>query len=138
MTIQPSVLIWSVVCFCLLALVLDRLLFRPLLSVMDKRQEKIDAARAKKNAALQERQEQADRAEQEFRLAENRAVQAAADALEEAHRESERALAEKKAENIDRLNAEKAALEREKEALELSLAPEVEAWSLSAARRMLS
>lgn len=49
MTIQPSILIWTLICFAVLMLVLDRLLFRPMLSFMDKRNEKIAAARQKKS-----------------------------------------------------------------------------------------
>ncbi|MCQ2354781.1 MAG: hypothetical protein MJ102_06735 [Clostridia bacterium] len=48
MTIQPSIIIWTIINFVLFMLVVDRLLFRPVLAVMDKRQAKIDAARAAK------------------------------------------------------------------------------------------
>ncbi len=48
MTIQISVTIWTVICFVLLMIILNNLLFKPLLSVMDKRREKIAAAKAKK------------------------------------------------------------------------------------------
>ncbi len=44
MTIQLSVLIWTVICFCVFMLVLDRLLFRPLLRFMDRRREKMECA----------------------------------------------------------------------------------------------
>ena len=47
MTIQVSVVIWTVICFLLLVLILDRLLFRPVLALMDRRRERIDAAREK-------------------------------------------------------------------------------------------
>lgn len=40
MAIQPSVLIWTIINFCLFMLVADRLLFRPILAFMDKRREK--------------------------------------------------------------------------------------------------
>lgn len=54
MTIQPSILLWTVITFCLTVFVLNRFLFRPMLAFMDKRQEKIDKAAAKKaeNARL--------------------------------------------------------------------------------------
>lgn len=45
MTLQPSVMIWTIINFCLLMLVLDRLLFRPLFKVMDAREEKIGRVR---------------------------------------------------------------------------------------------
>lgn len=48
MTIQPSILIWTLISFCLLMLILDRLLFRPMLSFMDARNERIAAAQTKK------------------------------------------------------------------------------------------
>ena len=48
MTIQPSVVIWTVICFLALVLILDRLLFRPVLQVLDRRRERIRAAEAKK------------------------------------------------------------------------------------------
>ncbi len=50
MTIQPSILLWTLICFALMMLVLDRLLFRPMLSFMDARNEKIAAAAQKKEA----------------------------------------------------------------------------------------
>ena len=44
MTVQLPVLVWTVICFCLFVLILDRLLFRPLLAHMDRRSEKIARA----------------------------------------------------------------------------------------------
>lgn len=48
MSIQPSIVIWTVICFVLLMLILNNLLFKPVLEVMDKRRAKIEAAKAKK------------------------------------------------------------------------------------------
>ena len=48
MSIQISVTIWTVICFILAMLILNNLLFKPVLEIMDKRREKIAAARAKK------------------------------------------------------------------------------------------
>ncbi len=41
MTVQYPVLLWTVICFVLFAVILDRLLFRPLLAFMDRREERI-------------------------------------------------------------------------------------------------
>ncbi len=46
MTIQLPILLWTLITFALAMLVLNRLLFRPMLAFMDKRQEKIDRAKA--------------------------------------------------------------------------------------------
>ena len=51
MNIQISVTVWTVICFVVLMLVLNNLLFKPLLSVMDKRRERIESAKAKKAEA---------------------------------------------------------------------------------------
>lgn len=44
MNIQPSLIIWTIICFGLFMLVLDRLLFRPLLKFMDERRRRIEKA----------------------------------------------------------------------------------------------
>ncbi|MBQ3137574.1 MAG: ATP synthase F0 subunit B [Clostridia bacterium] len=44
MNIQPSVIVWTVICFLLLTVILKNLLFTPVLKVIDSRKEKIEAA----------------------------------------------------------------------------------------------
>ncbi len=51
LNIQPSLIIWTVICFGLLMLVLDRLLFRPLLKLMDERKERAESARRRAGEA---------------------------------------------------------------------------------------
>ncbi len=48
MSFQPSVIIWTVICFLLLTVILKNLLFAPVLKVLDERKEKIEAAQQKK------------------------------------------------------------------------------------------
>ena len=48
MNIQPSVMVWTVICFLILTVILKNLLFTPLLKIMDSRREKIQAASKKK------------------------------------------------------------------------------------------
>lgn len=47
MNIQPSVIVWTVICFLLLMFILKNLLFKPVLEVLDKRKEKVDSAEQK-------------------------------------------------------------------------------------------
>lgn len=47
MSIQISVVIWTVICFLLLMVILRNLLFKPVLEVMDKRRERVEKAREK-------------------------------------------------------------------------------------------
>lgn len=58
MNIQLSISIWTVICFILLMLILHFWLLKPLLQLMDKRQARIDAAKAEKEARAQKEQEQ--------------------------------------------------------------------------------
>lgn len=48
MTIQLSVTVWTVICFCLLMFILHNLLFKPVLQVIDKRRERINRAAEKR------------------------------------------------------------------------------------------
>ena len=41
MTIQLSISVWTVICYVLLMIILDKLLFKPVLKVMDERKERI-------------------------------------------------------------------------------------------------
>ncbi len=50
MTIQISVVIWTILCFLLLMLILHFLLFQPVLKMLDQRRERIQNAAAKKAA----------------------------------------------------------------------------------------
>ena len=51
MSIQLPVIIWTVICFCLFALVMSKLLFEPVLKNMDARKARIDKARTDAEAA---------------------------------------------------------------------------------------
>ena len=44
MSIQPSVVVWTVICFLLLMVILKNLLFTPVLRMIDSRKEKVEAA----------------------------------------------------------------------------------------------
>lgn len=48
MTIQLSVTVWTIICFIALMLILHNLLFKPILALLDKRNERIKEAAAKK------------------------------------------------------------------------------------------
>lgn len=69
MTIQPSVLIWTVINFCLLMLILNKLLFKPLLAFMDARKNRIDAAKSELSAAEKAHSDEKARLEEERKKA---------------------------------------------------------------------
>lgn len=127
MTIQVSVLIWAVICFAATALVLDRLLFRPMLRVMDARQEKIDRAKELRRSAQEER-ERVLREREERHIAEAEAAEKEAERLlEEERRAALEAVTAKKEAAKTRLKEEKASLAEESERLYAALSPRADA-----------
>lgn len=44
MNIQPSIIVWTVICFLLLTVILKNLLFNPVLKMLDSRREKVENA----------------------------------------------------------------------------------------------
>ena len=99
MTVQISVTVWTILCFLALMLILDKLLFRPMLSFMDARQEKIDRARARRESQQREREEELRRREDQRAQRERLARQSSAAALDGFRRETAEAVERKKAEN---------------------------------------
>lgn len=87
MTIQISVLIWTVITFCVLMFFLNRCLFRPLLAFMDAREEKIARARRLREEALLAQEAARKAAEERHALAEKEA-RAALEAVVAQMRES--------------------------------------------------
>ncbi len=64
MIIQPSIMVWTVICFLLLMVILKNLLFTPVLKVMDDRRERINSAKEKKETIeklIQENEEQLEK-----------------------------------------------------------------------------
>lgn len=64
MNIQPSIMVWTVICFLLLMVVLKNYLFTPVLKVMDDRRERINSAKEKKENVeklIQENEEQLEK-----------------------------------------------------------------------------
>lgn len=47
MTIQISIVIWTIICFILLMIILHNFLFKPVLKVIDGRKQRLEAARKK-------------------------------------------------------------------------------------------
>ena len=123
MTVQISVTVWTILCFLALMLILDRLLFRPLLSFMDERRSKVDGAREKKESALREREEELHRREEDQAAAEKRSAQELSAAVESAQKEAAQAAADKKADNVQRLEETRQKLEQESQDIQKQLSP---------------
>ena len=98
MSISLSQVIWTVICFILFALVLDRLLIRPVLDHMDRRREKVEGAH-RRRAELEEA-----RLDAEQKARENEAARRELAAKENAERLAETAAASER--ELEKLTAE--------------------------------
>ena len=98
MTIQISLIIWTVVGFITLSFILNRFLFKPLLGVMDARNEKIKKAEEEREKEL-ERREKTHKALEISNAAREQEARAALEKnLANERKKTELILADKKAE----------------------------------------
>lgn len=134
MTIQISVLIWTIICFFLLMLILNRLLFRPLLNIMDRRKEKTAAAQKEKEAAQLARENEIQALKDERQSLIDAAN--APELLQAARQESTALLEKKQAEYDELLEQKKQALKSESEALFRALEPKMNELSAAVADRL--
>lgn len=125
-TIQISILLWTILCFTALMVILDRLLFRPLLGFMDKRREEIDGAKHARQTALREREEELQRRGEEHASAKKQAMLDAAAALEDIRQEYAGKSAEKKADNERRIAELRGELEKESETILAAVEPRMD------------
>ncbi len=129
MTIQLPILLWTVITFCLAMVILNRLLFRPMLAMMDKRQEKIDRANAKK-AEIERRAAEAEerlaqlREEQEKHQAEQITA-----ALAKAHEDAQTLITVTTKKQNQRLDMSVLELENESKIIEKGMDDTVEAFA---------
>ena len=117
MTIQISVLLWTVITFCILMFFLNKFLFKPLLAFMDAREQRIASARERREKAALALETAEREAEQRRRAAEKQARDAAAAAILDAKRLAAKQTAE--AENKYALLVEQRRSEMETEKREL-------------------
>lgn len=117
MTIQLPILLWTVISFCVLMLLLNRLLFKPLLAFMDARQDKINRARAAREAATKAQADARQAAEDARLSAQKHARDAAAAALDAARNAAMQESARLTQSYAEQLAQTKAAIEKEKQAI---------------------
>ena len=90
MNIQPSVMVWTVICFLILTVILKNLLFTPILKIMDSRREKIQAASKKKEDIEKCVLEHKNQAEKEKALAEEKSRKETKQKLEQLQLQSKK------------------------------------------------
>lgn len=122
MNIQISVMVWTVICFLLLVLILQKLLFSPMLRMMD--------ARSARIAAAKKRHEDNENAEKAAKAAADEAFRESA---VQAKNDAERMIVQEQ-EKADRLlAAAQTEEEKEQERYEKTLCDEKDALSATVA-----
>lgn len=137
MTIQLSVTLWTILCFLALMVILDRLLFRPMLSFMDARRAKIEAARAVREESAAAREAELERREASRREAAQKAQTAETQKLETTRRAIVRAVDKRKAENARWLEAMSSGLDQESDTIRRQLEPLMDEMAVAFANRLL-
>lgn len=125
MNIQLSVIIWTVICFLALMTVLDRLLFRPVLALLDERAARLAAARQKKLDREVLEQQQRQEREQLLARAETERKEATLRALESLAAEEKTLLKDAHKDCLAHIDAYKDQREKELEDILAAVSPEM-------------
>ena len=96
MTIQISLVIWTIIGFVVLSLILNSFLFKPLLKVMDDRNEKIKAGEEQRRHELERQEKNRKALEISNAAREQEALKAAEHELSNERKKTEMIVAERK------------------------------------------
>ena len=130
MTIQISLVIWTIIGFVVLSLILNRFLFKPLLKVMDDRNEKIKAGEENRRQELERREETRKALEISNAAREQEALKTAERELSNEQKKTEMILAEKKAEYDAELEKISKEFEEKTDAAEKNLSESIDKLAL--------
>ena len=100
MTIQISLVIWTIIGFVTLSCILNKFLFKPLLKVMDERNEKIEKAKSDRQAELERRKKTLKALEISNAARQQEELKARQREIENERKKTETILADKKAEYL--------------------------------------
>ena len=138
MNIQPSVMIWTVICFFVLMLVLDRLLFRPVLGMMHSRKKKLEYAEAERKVTELRLREENQKRLKALENARRQELDRVAEAVLDAKEAAGRRLSEGTARLQGRFADGRAQLDAEKTQLDERLDERLDALALTLAEKLVS
>ena len=126
MTIQPSIILWTVICFTLLLLILKNWLFEPVLRVMDARRERIAAARHKKETREQNAIERKNAAEREAAEYAERIKAENSKKAEQIQQEGKKKIQTAQKDRLKKVNAYREQMENDYSVIVGQVSPEME------------
>ena len=130
MTIQISLVIWTVIGFVTLSYILNRFLFKPLLKVMDDRNEKIKTAEENRQTEIERREKTRKALEISAAAREQEALKAMETELSNERKKTEAILANKKAEYDAELEKISKQYETDTSAAEKNLSEKIDKLAL--------
>ena len=138
MNIQPSVMVWTVICFLILTVILKNLLFTPLLKIMDSRREKIQAALKKKEDIEKCILEHKNQAEKEKTLAEEKTRKETKQKLEQLQLQSKKEIETAQRQCIADVQKYREGIADEHDKIVCSVAPKMETAAALFAKNIIS
>ncbi|MBR6089687.1 MAG: hypothetical protein IKP86_07125 [Anaerolineaceae bacterium] len=130
MTIQISLVIWTIIGFVTLSLILNRFLFKPLLRVMDERNDKIKTAEENRRTELERREKTQKALEISNAAREQEALKAMEHDLANERKKTEQILEDKKAEYDAELEKIRQKYETDTKAAEENLSDSIDKLAL--------
>ena len=138
MNIQPSVMVWTVICFLLLMLILKNLLFTPVLKMIDSRREKIQAAAKKKEDIEKLVLEHKNQAEKEKALEEEKNRKETKQKLEQLQLQSKKEIEAAQRQCLADVQKYKEGITDEHDKIVYSVAPKMETAAALFAKNIIS
>ena len=138
MNIQPSIMVWTVICFLLLCVILKNLLFEPVLKVIDARHEKTAAAKEKMRSIEKLVSEHEIQLEKEKVMAEEKNRKLAKQRLEQIHLQSKKEIEAAQRQCLDDVQKYREDIIEEREKIVSSVAPKMETAAALFAKNIIS
>lgn len=138
MNIQPSVMVWTVICFLLLMVILKNLLFTPVLKMLDSRRDKIQAAAKKKEDIEKLVSEHRSQAEKEKALAEEKSRKETKQKLEKLQFQSKKEIEAAQRQCLAEVQEYRDGIAEEHDKIVFSVAPKMETAAALFAKNIIS
>ncbi len=138
MNIQPSVIVWTVICFLLLAFMLKNLLFTPVLRMIDSRKEKVAKADKKLKDIENITSENERRIAEEKVRAEAEANAQAKEKLQQIQSEGKKEIESAQRQTLSDIEEYKNGINGECDRIVSSVAPEMETAAAIFVRNIIS
>ncbi len=138
MNIQPSVMVWTVICFLILTVILKNLLFTPVLKMIDSRREKIQAAEKKKEDIEKLILEHKIQEEKEKALVEEKSRKETKQKLEQLQLQSKKEIEAAQRQCLADVQKYKEGISDEYDKIVYSVAPKMETAAALFAKNMIS